>query len=70
MQELEEFNYFFGYTNKPEGENPVKIFDYKEHSSKGLEVMDEYKKLNEKVLEWVIKNPEKLKDIKYHVNAP
>ena len=37
MKELEEFNYFFGYTNHPEKENPVKIFDYKEHSEKSLE---------------------------------
>lgn len=70
MKELEEFNYFFGYTNYPEGENPVKIFDYKEHSAKGLEMLNGYQKASEEGLEFCVKNPDKLKDIKYHVNAP
>ena len=70
MKELEEFNYFFGYTNHPEKENPVKIFDYKEHSEKSLEQFEGYKKHNERTTEWILKNQEEVKKIKYHVNAP
>lgn len=57
-KELEEFNYFFGYTNHPEKENPIKIFDYKEHSEKSLRMYEGFKIVNEETLEWCVKKPE------------
>ena len=70
MKELEEVNHFFGYTNEPDRENPVKIFDYKSPSPKALEMLNGYKKFSDEGLEFCVKNTDKLKDIKYHVNAP
>ena len=70
MRELEQYNYFFGYVNEPDRENPMKIFDYKEHSKEGLADLNGFTKMNKESMEWITKKPESLKDIKYHVNAP
>ena len=67
---MEEYNYFFGYVNDPDKENPFKIFDYKEHSKEGLADLNGFSKMNVEAMEWVTKKPDSLKDIKYHVNAP
>ena len=69
--ELEDINYFFGYTNIPEKENKVQIFDYgTEHKKESLEKIEGYLKANKAAMEWCVKDTESLKKVQYHVNKP
>ena len=71
MDELEDINYFFGYTNIPEKENKVQIFDYgTEHKKESLEKIEGYLKANQAAMEWCVKDTESLKKVQYHVNKP
>lgn len=63
-------NYFFGYSNHPEKENPIAIFNYKDHNDDNLSQFEAFKQINKETMEWCAKRTETLKDIKYVVNKP